>query len=100
MHDALPRHPLDAALNADGSLPAERHYLRDADTWATWAYHDANGKPLRGPCADTECRYMSAPGGGDHDGPHSWQDGTTGWGHDYGQPCSCPDCGGIDHAAL
>ena len=39
-----------------------------------WAYHDANGKPLRGPCKDVKCRYASAPGGGEHDGPHSWQE--------------------------
>lgn len=57
-----------------------------------WAYRDANGRPLRGPCASIDCRYASAPGGADHVGAHSWQDGTTGWPHDYGYPCSCPDC--------
>lgn len=36
-------------------------------------YHDANGQPLRGPCSDPRCNYVSAPGGADHDGPHSWE---------------------------
>jgi hypothetical protein len=73
---------------------ASIHYeaLRQMMSPTDWAYHDANGTPLRGPCADTECRYMSAPGGSDHGGPHSWQDGTTGYAHDYGQPCACETC--------
>jgi len=57
-----------------------------------WTYYDANGRALRGPCADVDCRYMSLPGGEDHDGPHSWEDGTTGWPHDYGRFCGCEEC--------
>lgn len=60
-----------------------------------WAYRDANGKLLRGPCHDPVCAYASDPGGEPHAGRHSWQDGTTGYAHDFGQACDCPDCGGI-----
>lgn len=67
---------------------------------AGWAYHDANGKPLRGPCSDVDCRYMSAPGGEDHEGAHSWQDGTTGYAHDFGEPCTCAECDPDDTITL
>jgi len=36
-----------------------------------WADHDANGRPLIGPCYLTGCSYASRPGGVTHDGPHS-----------------------------
>lgn len=57
-----------------------------------WAYRDANGRLLRGPCHDPVCAYASDPGGEPHAGKHSWQDGTTGYPHDFGSPCDCPDC--------
>jgi hypothetical protein len=60
-----------------------------------WAYRDANGRLLMGPCHDPVCSYASKPGGEPHDGKHSWQDGTTGYAHDYGAPCDCEDCGGF-----
>jgi hypothetical protein len=65
--------------------------MHDLDR-AGWAYHDANGKPLRGPCRDVDCRFASAPGGGDHVGAHSYLDGTTGWPHDVGYSCDCGEC--------
>jgi hypothetical protein len=67
-------------------------YATAVMTHPDWSYRDANGKPLRGPCGDIDCRYMSDPGGFDHAGPHSWEDGTTGWPHDYGRFCGCPEC--------
>ena len=50
------------------------------------AYHDANGRPLIGPCHVSGCPYMSLPGGGDahvlgHVMPHG-----------LGEPCYCRAC--------
>lgn len=33
-----------------------------------WAYSNANGTPLHGPCPNPACCLMSPPGGGMHDG--------------------------------
>jgi hypothetical protein len=36
-------------------------------------YHDANARPLIGPCDRPMCKYQSLPGGGRHEGKCSDQ---------------------------
>lgn len=48
-----------------------QEHLARAARRRDWAYEDANGRPLMGPCEDARCLYASKPGGGRHDGAHS-----------------------------